>query len=424
MRFRPAPALCSRSSPLSLRLRPRIRRRRPPSDRGSLSGLSFVVIPIIAACGGEAPRPVAADPVVDTLPNGAVRVRNREAAAWSREAPWTLLEELRLGAADGDGPDAFFRIRALAVDSQGSIHVLNGGSGDVRAFDAQGSFLRAIGRRGEGPGEFGEASGVALAPDGALWVVDYGLGRYSVFTPAGDFERTVTRPVLGFLYPWSGWFDDGGLLIDISYERPDPDSEELNVSSLIRVDADGEIVDTAAVLAHRIPVTSSRRIAPFGHRLRWGRDRPGSTWLFNTAEYAIARVSLRGDTSLVFTLDAEPALVSGAERDSLLALPGPEGASYRPDDVPATKPILLRVFSGDAGYIYVLPDLRGHAPGSVLDVFTDDGAYVGRLDAPPILAVPGTPVPLVRNGHLYAVARDDLGVEYVVRYRIVRPAGS
>ena len=407
----PEPALCERPN-------------RKVHNRRSLSGLIFIAGWIVVACGNAASRPAAVDPVVDTLPNGSVRVLNREAGGWSREPPWTLVEDLRLGVADGEGPEAFFRIMALLVDRQGSIHVLNGGSGDVRVFDAQGGLQRTIGRRGEGPGEFGEASGFALAPDGALWVVDYGLGRYSVFAPNGDFERTVTRPVLGFLYPWSGWFDDGGLLIDISYERPDPDSEELNVSSLIRVDADGEIVDTAAVLAHRIPITNTRRMAPFGHRLRWGRDRPGSTWLFNTADYAITRVSLRGDTTLVFTLDAEPALVSGAERDSLLALPGPGGALYRADDIPATKPILLRVFSGDAGYVYVLPDLRGHAPGSVLDVFTDEGAYVGRLDAPPILAVPGTPVPLVRGGRLYAVVRDDLGVEHVVRYRIMRSTGS
>ena len=70
------------------------------------------------------------------------------------------------------------------------------------------------------------------------------------------------------------------------------------------------------------------------------------------------------------------------------------------------------------------PTCAVRAPGSVLDVFTDDGVYLGRLDAPPISAVPGTPMPLVRDGHLYAVARDDLGVEHVVRYRIMRPTRS
>jgi hypothetical protein len=394
-----------------------------PRNR-SLLRLSFAAILFIAACGGEAPGSARRDPVVDTLPNGPVRVTNREAGAWSREPPWTLVEDLRLGVTDGDGPQAFFNIMALAVDRRGAIHVLNGGTQEVRVFDPRGGFLRAIGGRGEGPGEFEEASGFAFAPDGALWVVDYGLGRYSVFGPNGDFERAVARPVRGFLYPWSGWFDDGARLIDISYERPEPDSEELNVSALIRVTADGEVVDTAAVLAHRIPITGRRMIAPFGHRLRWGPDRPGSTWLFNTAEYAIARMSLRGDTSLVFTLDAEPAPVSRAERDSLLGLRRPEGVALQSEDVPATKPILLRVFSGDAGYVYVLPDLRGRAPGSVLDVFTGDGRYVGRLDLPPILAVPGTAMPLVRGGHLYAVTRGDLGVEHVVRYRISRPAGN
>lgn len=47
-----------------------------------------------------------------------------------------------------------------------------------------------------------------------------------------------------------------------------------------------------------------------------------------------------------------------------------------------------------------------------MDVFTDAGVYLGEMEAPGISVGRGSPPPVVRDGHLYAVVRDEVDVEY------------
>jgi len=42
------------------------------------------------------------------------------------------------------------------ADEAGKVYVLDRKAGQIKVFDPQGNFLRAIGRRGQGPGEFQE----------------------------------------------------------------------------------------------------------------------------------------------------------------------------------------------------------------------------------------------------------------------------
>ena len=80
------------------------------------------------------------------------------------------------------------------------------------------------------------------------------------------------------------------------------------------------------------------------------------------------------------------------------------------------------IMPDDAGRIYVFPDVAEEAPGSVVDVFRDNGHYLGRLRLPqPIQLSPSTvPVAHFSVDHLYVLVKDELEVAYVARLRIVR----
>ena len=344
----------------------------------------FIAIAAGGACGTQADRS-GRGPVIDTLANGAVHVANRQVDAWVGTEPWALVEELRLGAVDDDGPELFSTIRHFALDAAGSIYVLDVGSREIRVFDSRGHFLRSQGGPGEGPGEFAEAGGLTWGPAGELWVVDYSLYVYTVFAPDGTFLRSMPRAVRGFIHPWPGWFDSGGFLVDWTYSR------------------------------ERVAVED------FPARVRPGPS--GSLLWYLTDEYSIARVTLSGDTTLVFSLDSSRAPVTAAERDSVLAIGDSDGPRYSPLDIPQAKPIIRRMTVGDDGYIYVLPETLGRGAGSVVDVFTDAGAYLGAMEAPGISVGRGAPPPVVRGGYLYAVVRDELDVENLIRFRIERPDG-
>ena len=60
---------------------------------------------------------------------------------------------------------------------------------------------------------------------------------------------------------------------------------------------------------------------------------------------------------------------------------------------------------GDDGYIYVLPETLGRGAGSVVDVFTDAGVYLGAMEAPGISVGRGAPPPVVRGGYLVRAGR-------------------
>lgn len=311
------------------------------------------------------------------------------------------------------------------MDAAGSMYVLDAGAREVRVFDSRGRFLRTQGGPGEGPGEFAVAAGLTWSPAGELWVADYNLYVYNVFAPDGTFLRSVPRAVRGSIYPWPGWFDPGGFLVDWTYGRERVAAEEFparEVRNLVRVSGDGEPLDTPLVLTHVVPlVAGGERWIPFRPATGMRPGPPGSLLWYLTDEYSIARVTLSGDTTLVFSLDSSPAPVTAAERDSVLAISDSDGPRYSPEDIPLTKPVIRRITAADDGHIYVLAETLGNAAGSVVDVFTDAGVYLGSMEAPGISVGRGAPPPVVRGSRLHAVVRDALEVEYLVRFRIERP---
>jgi hypothetical protein len=53
-------------------------------------------------------------------------------------------------------------------------------------------------------------------------------------------------------------------------------------------------------------------------------------------------------------------------------------------------------------------------------VFEDSGIYLGRLSLEETILTERPP-PHITATHVYAVVEDELGIPFVVRYRIIRP---
>lgn len=64
------------------------------------------------------------------------------------------------------------------------------------------------------------------------------------------------------------------------------------------------------------------------------------------------------------------------------------------------------------------PQLRFAEPAAY-DVFRPDGTYLGHVKPP--RSFRSSPEPLVRGDNVWAVARDELDVASVVRFKLVRP---
>lgn len=298
---------------------------------------------------------------IDTLPNGAVLVRNPATGIWDSASAWRVVEELRIGAAEGAGPEVFGRVDALAVDAYGRIYVLDQQAREIRVFDASGAYVRTIGRAGGGPGEFRQPIALTWDTAGRLWVVDPGNGRYVAFDTTGRPVATGRRPAGGLAVPWPGGFDSQGRLYEIELLPGDPPRPVL-----LRLDEHFQPTDTLVVpryeeeTFHFRSGTSAYWIrVPFTPRLHWLFDRRGFLWFGITDRYAIYQRRLEGDT--------------------------------------------LRTLAAS------------------LDVFDPEGRYLGQARSNVEIELI-YPAPIFRGDHLYTVTRDTLDVPYVVRARIPRGA--
>jgi len=77
----------------------------------------------------------------------------------------------------------------LKVDAQGRIYVLDWGDTQIQVYDADGVYVRTIGRKGQGPGEFDTPCYIDISPDGRLFIMDGRNQRVTVFGLDGKHQQ-------------------------------------------------------------------------------------------------------------------------------------------------------------------------------------------------------------------------------------------
>ncbi|MHB8055820.1 MAG: 6-bladed beta-propeller [Candidatus Aminicenantales bacterium] len=87
--------------------------------------------------------------------------------------------------------NSFGEIADLAFDEQKALYVCDAAAGNIKKFDAFGTFLLAIGRRGQGQGEFERPGEIEIFGD-RVFVRDLGRPRISLFDLDGKFVSSVS----------------------------------------------------------------------------------------------------------------------------------------------------------------------------------------------------------------------------------------
>lgn len=398
---------------------------------GKLGRLPIVLLLAANALGCGSGVTVHDQPVrfmTETLPGGLVQVTNSGVPAWTPETAWRLVEDLRLGTAEGGGPEQFAFIAAALADSLGMIYILEALSQTVRVFHPDGRFSHSFGGSGRGPGEFVAASHLSFGPGDTIWVHDPDVGRrYSAFDCAGNLltshRRTVLGPPIVARHGPDGRFIDWGMAFPD--EGPNVVAGARRVAHPIRLGPDFEVADSLPPLEFQAEmITTEIGSFPqvyFSENLVAFQDIEASIWFARTREYRIFRRDLEGDTTLVFTLPAEPAPVTPADHDEIRAnyRARPDLLQAYLDALPRTKPVIRRIVGDDAGHIYVVPELAGVPAGTALDVFRDTGEYLGRLPLPVPIHIT-RPVIFATRDHLYYVVADEFDLPYLARFRIER----
>ena len=390
----------------------------------------FVLIVVSGlSCVSESRGTSAA--VRDTLPNGTIVVhytRLQDPGATPLQA------DLRIGVTEGDPHFMFGDIRGIDAGSDGTIYVLDYQASEIRAYDQQGHYLRTLTRKGSGPGELMEANGMVLVGDSALWIQDHSQWMMIAVDLNGEELTRVKMHVLSYGYVWNGTIDNEGRFwkptTHSDEERQYPPKEGLTEGHarayLKSYDPRTDLADSLYVgeLVYRTVIARNNRggytyrSVPYNAGTTTIVDPAGRFWQTAGSTYRIARLTERGDTAMMIEVAADPIPVTEKDRQRYVD----QVAEQSPSDrrvaeeiaglMPEFKPAIAGLAMDDVGHLWALRTTRDSEPATY-DVFDADGTYVAVVT----LGFNASRYPSIRirHGRVYAVIRDSLDVESVVR---------
>ncbi len=200
-----------------------------------------------AACAADGPSRSSPTLVVDSA---GVEIVTSDALGSDRRCVLADRPTLSVGTAEGDEASMLFFVRGANRLSDGSLAVLNNGSGEIRVFSRAGTHLRSMGGHGDGPGEFRIGRFIWVLPGDTLWVGDYRPWRYHIYSARGAFVRTVDLDP-----PYLNASRGGGVLangvsvnVDRPFFRPTNDFRQPEPWSVEAHDADGTLIRELARL--------------------------------------------------------------------------------------------------------------------------------------------------------------------------------
>lgn len=363
----------------------------------------------------------------------------------------TLVETLRIGNVD-DPDTGFSQIRRVISNDDGRVYVLESQDRHVRVYDAAGALLRVIGGPGEGPGEFRSPFELGLVGD-TLWVHDVSLHRLTLFTTDGELLRAFTLPriqiepapgIVGYLEAASVRSD--GFLESMASipVLTDAQADSFYIPT-VRFDTTGAIVDTIRMQRRGF---SGQRLIPVGGSMlgapvlgRFSRlevnegdhvfaiERPLATDV-REGRFVVTHLDASGDTIFRRQFRYRPRPFEAAFVDSVIAaraasaerLIGVDAdaaaAAFRAAiEVPPWQSTINSARTGADTVLWLERDEGGIAARRWL-LIAPNGDPVGSLEIPRNITVHWS-----RGDIVWAVVRDDLDVQWLVRYQL-RPAGS
>ncbi len=390
---------------------------------------------LLAGCHAAAP----AHRAITARDSAGITLIESTAPAWSAGGAWRLdtLPVLRIGQQEGDAHFLFAGIAGALRLSDGRIVVADRSSSQLRFYQPDGAFQRAVGRSGEGPGEYhylralarcGSDSLFAFNIDYSANVVDtagallgvwkplmhgtqlsdqaYNLScsRHGVFVAVG-WEHPGTGPRIGFyraLSPMWLWREAAG---DARHVRQPVELGEFPSSERIGTEHGSR--------PH--PFGRSTLLAIAGHTVIVGDEET-----LGYREYGLDGLLQRIVRGPWQDLTIRPEHVA-AYREQRLALAEPESRpaierELRDMPLPPSFPAYTALQTDTAGDVWLRRYLPPGVGGQRWVVFAADGTCLGEVPMPPALTVLE-----IGTDYVLGVLQDELGVERVALYRLLKP---
>lgn len=363
--------------------------------------------------------------------------------SWSSSDAWSVQEDLRIGAMEGQPELQFGQISGMDVDSDGRIFVIDQQASEVRVFGPSGEFIAAMGKQGSGPGELSQGAGPLFVGAGdTVYVPDQLQQRVTRFTadgsPAGSYPIPMAE---GIAAKWMEAPNSDLLQQAMVMALPGmQDVEPRNL--LLRRGPDGAIVDTVMEMqvGRTINFAGDRpSVTVFEAEPMWAIGPDGRLIYGINDTYSFQIHDADGDVVRIVRKDVQRQPVTEGDQAEFrrimedawtkAGMP-PQQAAMMREMVQFAEfyPAYATFFAGPAGSTWVqhvqTPETVEQDGGTFnmqdigapnWDVFDDEGRFLGSI------TMPGRFTPMVfRDDYIYGVLLDDLDIQYATRMRVER----
>jgi len=393
----------------------------------------------MVGCGGE----VASVPTVETWDSAGITIVENRGTVEPGTGGWGVSQDpfIEIGSFGGSEESQLFRVRGARRLPDGRVAVANDGTLELRFFGSDGAHLFNVGGEGEGPGEFSSVRMLGLLGD-SLVVLDRRLRRVSILHPDQGFVRSFPLEDGVAAYAMNGWIFGGGTVLiedlplsdsgafEEGFNRTPVPYKSSDMSGKFSTDFGSlpgpEMVTLTrqtehglATMMNSVPFGKSPKLTVAGDHLFFGAHDEYEVKVFGEDSSLLRVVRLDRpplpvtDEDLTAFIEEELEEIGNEEearvwRRELEAMP-------RPDFYPPHGSIYADAF----GTLFV-EDFRLPGRSTVgVNIFGPEGKLTGHFELPA-----GLEVLDVGEDYLLALYQDDLEVEYLRLYELVRPKGG
>jgi len=403
--------------------------------------LAVLMASLPLACSGTGRSDAVEQTVRDS---SGVRIVENALPLWRPEVAWRAGKRLTsIGAVEGAPEYQLFSVFDAVRLSDGTVAIANSGTSEIRFFNSDGIFVRSVGRSGGGPGEFRGTHSLRyltrIQGDTLLAWDLYGQ-TLSTFDPRGNFVRSDRLKNTSRMYFLSKTFGGGVfsdrtvLLALISPDDPDggPDGLARQIVRFVRFSSEGDSLGVFGEFSGSEWYTERAgeygaimMQRPFGAvvTVRAADDR---VYVATGDSYQVAVYDAGGGLRMLIRREHVPVRVTDAMlqwqigRDIADLQEDQQRTMLRIlDDIPMREYLPpYRAIEVDAGgNIWVQEYTLGPDAANIWSVFDPLGRWLGTLTLP-------SGIELLEIGADYLLAKetDELDVEYVRVYELLKPA--
>lgn len=369
-----------------------------------LSVTAIIILFLFSSCGPQKAEWQGTLEEVD----GITVVNNPKEPYYGEFIP-ELEEDLNIGNEDDDNY-LFYRVRAMALDSEKNIYVVDMGNYRIQKFDNQGKYLQTIGRKGQGPGEFRGPLGICFDAQDNLYVREY--KKIQVFDKNGEFKRSF--PLDHLLIEFA--VDDEGSILGYSDLR----QRDSALRGILKMDSQGKITKKISEYndlgikiivgeAATFTLSPNHAYSPRLHFASLGHN----TYVYGYAsEYLLNLIDNEGNPLLRIRMEDVPVSISQKDKDFIITR---ACQSLERNQIPISKKMVEetihfrknrafynKIIADDKQRLYVqrVKSVFDGTNEFEFDIFNRDGYYLY------IVKLPFSPE-IIENGRLYDIYTDE-----------------